>query len=381
MVSKWLRCSPDHTLYHLGPYVDFLRSQNGTADVLLVSREGNALFALPVESWNGMGLNSGYSGIVFPDTNREGSLRRSIATLAALLDANRQIQFHLCQSAQARAYEDPARVTLLQQQLESEGIALDPIYGRLCDLDYLGEPTEIPVAPGRYPGALAIDSEWLAGNALRAYDRSARNKIRQAVRNELTVEYVCTQDPTQRADAYARFQPVHAESWARTGLLPKTLDHWLKLSDSVITSGGEDLIVLVLDRERRPLAGVVCHIYQSRAIYWSGCSSSQGLSARAHPLCLHSAILACRGQGVKTFELGRFRADESSRKEHSVTDYKAQFGGSLVRITSFSSAPGLITRVRTARAGAVFEGRRRLSLALARRRQAHVELSSTAPPA
>ncbi|HXC24246.1 MAG TPA: hypothetical protein VNU28_06650, partial [Solirubrobacteraceae bacterium] len=139
-VSRWLLQSPDHTLYHLAPYLDFTRAQNGAADVFLISREGNALFALTVHSWSGMGIDSGYSGIVFPATRREGPLRRSVAALAALLAANRRLPFHIIQSAQATAYDDLGRVTLLQQLLESEGFALEQIYGRLCDLRNLGAP-------------------------------------------------------------------------------------------------------------------------------------------------------------------------------------------------------------------------------------------------
>ena len=368
VVSRWLRRSPDHTLYHLAPYVEFLRAQNSAADVLLVSQEGNPLFALAIQSWNATGIDSGYSGVVFPPTRGEAVLRRSVAALAALLRANRQLPFRMCQSAQAPAYDDLGRVTLLQQLLESEGLVLDPVYGRLCDLDYLPDRGEIPVLAGIHPRALAIDPDWLIGEALGAYDRSTRNKIRQAIRDGLTVEYVCTPDPAARAEAYASFQPVHEESWARTGLLPKPPEFWPGMSESVIASGGEDLVVLVLDREGKPLAGVLCHVYQSRAAYWSGCSSAAGLASHANPLCLHAAIAACRRQGTRVFELGRFRADETSPKERSVTRYKAQFGGSLVRITSFSSAPSLMARARAARAGATSEARRRLALALARRR-------------
>jgi hypothetical protein len=126
--------------------------------------------------------------------------------------------------------------------------------------------------------------------------------------------------------------------------------------------------VLVLDRKGKPLAGVVCHAYQSRAIYWSGCSSAIGLRSRAHQLCLHGAIVAARRQQVRTFELGRFRPEETSPKERSVTAYKSQFGGDLVRITSFSSTPSLMARTRAARAEAVSEGMRRLSVALGRAR-------------
>jgi hypothetical protein len=295
-------------------------------------------------------------------------LRRSVAALADLFSANQHLLFRVCQSAQAPAYDDLERITLLQQLIESEGVVLDPVYGRLADLDYLPSPGEIPITAGRHPCTLALDADWLTGGALRSYDPDTRNQIRQAVRRGLTVEYVRAGDLTARASAYARFQPLHEESWRRTGLLPKLPDYWLKLSESITVSGGEDLIVLALDSNGDPLAGVLCHTYQSRAIYWSGCSSAQGLSSRANPLCLHGAIAACRRQGVSTFELGRFRADEPSTKERNITGYKAQFGGDLVRITSFASTPGLLLRARTARAAAIFEARRRFAIALQRAR-------------
>jgi hypothetical protein len=368
-VDRWLCESPDHTLYHRAPYIDFLRESNGVADVLLISHEGNALFALTIHSWNATGIDSGYSGVVFPPTHGEKILRRSVAVLGELLSANRQLLFHICQSAQASTYEDLGRVTLLQRLLEGEGITLEPVYGRLCELEHLPEPDQIPVAPGRYPGALAIEPQFLAEtNVLQAYDPDARNQIRQAIRRGLTVEYVRTSEPAALAGAYGRFQPLHEESWTRTGLLTKPPGHWTALSEAIVASGGQDTVVLVLDANGTPLAGVICHSYQSRAIYWSGCGSTAGLRERANPLCLHGAILACRHHGVGTFELGRFHADERSAKERAIADYKAQFGGDLVRVTTFSSNPSMRARMRTVRADAVFEARRRFSLTLGRAR-------------
>jgi hypothetical protein len=367
-VSRWLRASPDHTLYHLPPYIDFLRAQNGVADVLLIAREGNPLFALPIHSWDATGLDGGYSGIVFPDTDREGVLRRSVCALAELLAANRRFPFRLCQSAQAPAYDDLARLTLLQCLLESVGIELDRMYVRLCPLDRLPTAEQIPVRPGRNPGAVAIDAEWMSDESLIHYDHSTRKKIRNAIQAGLTVEYVCASTASLREDAYARFQPLHTESWTRTGLLPKPPGYWLNMSDAVTDAGGEDLVVLVLDRDGKPLAGVLCHAYRERAIYWSGCTSAVGLERQANPLCMHAAILACRRQGVSVYELGRFRAGEKSAKERSVTNYKSHFGSTLVRVSSFSSKPTLPARVRAARAAAASEAMRRFSVALGRAR-------------
>jgi hypothetical protein len=367
-VARWLSESPDQTVYHRWPFIEFTRNENPLADVFLVSREGNQLFALTIHSWTGMGVESGYSGVVFPPTGSERTLRRSVAALAELFSANSHLQFRCLQSAQAPAYEDLARVTLLQYLIEDEGLVLESVYGRLSAFEHMPDPGQIPTGSGRHPHAVSLDADWLTADALRGYDPDTRNQIRQAVRRGLTVEYVRTADPSGRADAYARFQPLHEESWRRTGLLAKAPKYWPSLSESIAAGGGEDLVVLALDGQGEPLAGVTCHVYQGRAIYWSGCSSAQGLNARANPLCLHGAIAACRQLGAHKFEIGRFRAGETSQKVRAIDNYKAQFGGELVRITAFSTAPRLALRARTARANATFAARRQLAVALARAR-------------
>jgi hypothetical protein len=367
-VSTWLERSPDNTLYHLPPFIDYLHEQNGVAEVMLVAREGSPLFALPVHSWDAAGLDGGYSGVVFPPGANESALRRSVSALAELFTLNRDIPFRMCQSAQAHAYGDHERLTLLQCLLEGAGIALEQVYVRLRELEELPAAQEIPVGEGSRAGMLAIDGDWLAAQTLGGYDHATRKKIRNAARYGLRVEYGLTHDPALRAELYARFQPVHEESWARTGLLPKPPGMWARMSEAIAAAGGEDLVVLVLDRNERPLAGVICHAYGGRAIYWSGCTSADGLVEQANPLCMHAAMLACRRQGVHTFELGRFRAREPSEKERSVTHYKSHFGGGLVRVTSFCSVASLSARARAARAEAVFAARRRLSLELARAR-------------
>ena len=326
-----------------------------------------------------MGVDTGYSGVAFPDTRREGTLRRSVAALAELLFANRHLQFRMHQSIQASAYDDPGRVTLLQRLMEGEGLALEPRLWVACfALAHLPARGQIPTSEGRQPGAHAIDRAWLEGDALRAYDPDARNQIRQALRRGLTVEYVHAAEEAGRASAYARFQPIHEESWQRTGLIGKAPKYWLDLSAAMTASGGDDLVVLVLDPDGSPLAGALCHAYQGRAIYWSGCSTVGGLRSRANPLCLHGAIAACRQLGANSFELGRFRPDESSAKQRAVDDYKSQFGGELVRVSTFSTVPGLALRARTARATTVFEARRQLMLAAGRMRaRAHGTAQST----
>jgi len=368
-VAEWLRGSPDHTLYHLPAYLNFLRGEGAVADVLLLAGDGAPLFALPIHSWDATGVSGGYSGVLFPDSARERTLRRSVRALGELLAANDDFAFRLCQSVQAHAYEDSDRTALLQCLLESEGLALERMYCWLRRLDDLPADEQIPTTAGRsLPGALELDGDWLGAEPTRGYDQGTRKKIRNALAAGLRVEYVCAGTPELRDAAYARYQPVHVESWARTGLLPKPPGLWSRLGAAVTEAGGLDLVVLVLDRDEEAVAGLICHLYRGRALYWSGCSSARGLAMQANPLGMHAAILACRREGATRFELGRFRADERSAKERDVTRYKSHFANALVRVAAYSSTPRPRARARASAAEAVAEARRQLAVRIARAR-------------
>ena len=126
---------------------------------------------------------------------------------------------------------------------------------------------------------------------------------------------------------------AHGDAAARRGVLASPLR-------AIVEGGGRDLLVAVRNNTGEAIAEVVCHIQGNRAIYWAGVSVEEGLQARANHLCLHAGIQACRQLGVSQFELGRFQAREPSEKERAITQYKASFGGRLVRIVGFETPPG-----------------------------------------
>ncbi len=323
VVDALVDASPDATLAHHRPWIEFTRGINGQADLLVVERDGAALFGLPIHP-EGRTLMVGHSGVLFPPEAREAALKRSVRALRALLDANPALGLQGTQSAQARAYDDPDRTARLSWLIEQEALAGPSRWSRLLVWD--------PEAPA--PDLADDPLDHLDG-----YDAKLRNQIRQADRHGITLDYV---EPTDRASAlavYREFTELHGQSWARTGLRPHRVDYWLNLNAAVVDGGGRDLVVLARALEGDLIAAATCHLWGSRALYWAGASLPSGLEARANPYCLHAAVTRSRARGVTTFELGRFSAREASEKEQSITRYKAQFGGTVRRLTTLAT-PG-----------------------------------------
>jgi hypothetical protein len=323
--------------------VEFARKQNGCADLLWLAREGNPVLGLPIHPLGDLRVSTGYAGVMFAEGARDASLRRGIAALVDLLAANRRTGFEVLCSVQAPAYDDPARVTSLAFQLARNGLKGPSLYARVLDVN-----------PLVIDGAANPDvcSELLLEHGLRPYEAKLRSQIRQAIRHGLRATCSMPTTDAELQAVYSEFVPLHRESWARTGMTPHRLEYWTALARAVVDGGGRDMVVYVSEADGRTLAAVTCHLRGDRALYWSGASSEQGLAKRANPLCLHVAIQACRQLGVRHFELGRFDARESSQKELTITRYKAQFGGSLVRVVGFQTRPSMALRAlhRTLRA-------------------------------
>jgi hypothetical protein len=331
-VHAFVARSPERTVYHSDAYLDFARRENGAADLALLTRDGNPLFALPVHP-AGATINTGYSGVLLPATSKESALAKAVSGLGALCALN---SLECLQSAQAPAYDDPKRITLVERLLDDQPVARRRFYSRLVD-----------IAPGAAPdGAGMLDTEALVAQGMESYESATRAQVRQGARHGIEVTVVDACDPVAREAAYREYLPVHVESWTRTGATPHTLDYWLGLSAAVCDGGGRDLVVLAR-REGRLLAAITCHVFGDRAIYWSAGSTPEGQETRANPLAMHAAMAACAAAGARTYELGRFRPDEPSEKERTVTRYKAQFGGYLVRLVMFGSPPPAHRRLAT----------------------------------
>jgi len=343
-IDAFIRRSPDRTLYHLPPYFNFWRAQSQRfRDLLLLSRDGVALVAVPLQVEMNSAMLTSWTGALFPPASTERGLRRSVSALTALLDANPHHIFEIIQSAQAPAYATSQRPTLLARLLESEGLPLESLYGRLLTLDEATAEQVGQVALGR---AHDLRPDVLENPALARYDPDVRNQIRQAIKKRVTVAAFLVDDDRARAAVYTRFAVLHQESWTRTGLEPHTFEYLLDLSRVIESSGGQDLVVVASDERGHDVAAVNCHLYEGRAIYWAGASTQDGLRLRANPLCLHAAISVAAATGAQVLELGRFRPMEPAAKELSITKYKAQFGGEIVRLTSFRSRPRALAALR-----------------------------------
>jgi hypothetical protein len=335
VVDAFVVRSPDHTVYHRPAYIDFARRQNGAADVVLLSSHGQPLVALPFHP-GPRRVSTGYAGACFPPDAAESTLRRAAAILAALARANPGLRLQALQSAQAAAVDDRDRAALLAAIVDALPVRQERLHTRVVRV--------VPRSPGPLePASLTSGSAHEA--LLSGYDPDLRNQVRQAIRRGVTVSAVVPASDAAALDAYREFLPIHVASWTRTGMTPHRLDYLLGLEAAVRAGGGHDLVVMARAGDGRAVAAVSCHVHGERAIYWSGASLAEALPLRANPLCLHAAIGAAQAMGVRDFELGRFRADERDPKEISVTRYKAQFGGRLVRVLNFEfNAPRLEPR-------------------------------------
>lgn len=332
-VAMFVRSSPDHCVYHSPAYMSFGRAQNGVADLLLLERGGRPMVALPLHPYGKTFFRSGYAGVLFPDSRAEAQLEASAAVLHQFLAVNPSLGYESIQSAQARGYEDPERCALIDSLLAGHGVSKRDLYSRVLRLT----PERAQLAPSAAVSSDALDNDLLAG-----YEGKKRSEIRQGIRNGVRLTYDLLQGEPNAArtrSVYERYVTVHEQSWERTGLRPHADAYWSSLSEAVQRAGGSDLVVLALSPSGTPVAGVTCHLFEGRAIYWSGGSLPAGMTLKANPMCLHAAITLCQLADVSVFELGRFDPAGPSAKEHAVTEYKAQFRGSIVRLVNFWRPP------------------------------------------
>jgi hypothetical protein len=324
-VDAFVLGSPDQTVYHRPPYIEFARQQNGAADLLMLSADGMPLVAFPFHP-AARRISTGYAGVCFPPRGRAG-MRRALTTLAEFVRLNRGLRFQSLQSAQAAAVDDAPRAGYLAMMVDSIDARQERLHTRLVRLPGIDRPDAAPSA------VVALDPSH--ESIMRGYDPDLRNQVRQAIRRGVTGEVVIPVNSSEAAEAYAAYQPIHEASWRRTGMEPHGLRYLLGLEAAVREGGGKDLMVFARTEKGRAVAAVTYHLYGDRAIYWSGCSLPEAHQLRANPFCLHVAIHALQQLGAQTVELGRFRAAETDGKEISVTRYKAQFGGEIQRVLNF----------------------------------------------
>ena len=329
--EQWIRSSQESWLYHTPPYLGFSREQNGWADLLWLTRDGNPVVGIPLHPAGDRRFSTAYAGLLLPPGRSDAVVRRGIAAFAELLEANRGLRLQVLQCPQARSYDSSGRMLAIARRLDEHRFTGPSMYSRMLDVP----------ATERAEATPDVSPELLLDTGLKPYEPELRNQIRQAVRNGLTATCALPTTPSEIDDAYREFVPLHRESWQRTGMQPHDDRYWEALSAAIVGAGAKDLVVYVRNQNDQAVAAVISHVYDGRALYWAACSSEEGMRGRANPLCLHAAIQACGQLGVHRFELGRFQAREPSRKERSVTRYKGQFGGDLIRLVNLETQPPL----------------------------------------
>jgi hypothetical protein len=334
-IDAFITASPDRTVYHRAPYIDFARRQNGAADLILLATNGQPQVAIPFHPGRGR-VTTGYAGVCMPPDGTETSLRRALRCLADFARVNPRLRLQSLQCAQAPASDDRRRESFLASIVDSLDVRCQPLHTRLLRL---------PAEPTLDAASRAEMEDGAHESLFGGYEGDLRNQIRQASRHQVTARVIVPRNSSEAAEAYATYLPIHQASWRRTGLAPHGLDYLLGLESAIREGGGTEVMVLAYSQEGVAVAAVTCHVYGDRAIYWSGCSLVEALQLRANPFCLNAAIVATQQLGARTFELGRFNARERDPKELSVSRYKSQFGGDVQAVLNFEfGAPRIDAR-------------------------------------
>jgi hypothetical protein len=170
-VRAFLLASPDHTVYHLEPYLRHLRENDGVpSDVVLIQRHGAPAFAIPLLQDLPTGVTTAYSGVAFPATAKESTLRRAVNALGDLIAMNRHVVFDVIQSVQSRAYEDSKRMAVLARFIEEIPATKQETYSRVLPL-YPSDGSDRPEdGPGRYAHSRRVESESLENELLSRYE-------------------------------------------------------------------------------------------------------------------------------------------------------------------------------------------------------------------
>ncbi len=150
-LDRLVAASPDHTLYHLRPYTEFLRQQGCPAEMLAVTKSGELIFAMPVEPQSSGCFDSGFYGMLFPASSSEKALKRAVGTVFELLALNDHIRrYDSVQTILSKGAQDPARRALLDYLLTTQAPAgsTSHLFTRVIDLGAATNPSQRVDASG-----------------------------------------------------------------------------------------------------------------------------------------------------------------------------------------------------------------------------------------
>ena len=329
--------SPDSTIFHQVEYIRYASTENKFGDLLLVEYKEVPCFALPLH-WGGRWeLTTGYSGIVFPESDTEKELHHHLIRFVDWIKLNTTVNLQIIQSAQSKNVVMASRRNLISSYLHA---ALSPYgqgtYSRIVNI---GEFNDYALLQNKFDNPV-----------FKNFDGKLRNQIRTAIKKGVCVESVDLSDLSKRDNFVEIYSQLHVETFARTNQKPHDKLHFNCLIQGLVSEEGTCIGTLSIF-DKKPIAAVITTMYRDDCLYWSGGSSLTGQQLSGNAVALFSAMEYCALLGGKRFETGRFNRRADGSKESNIEHFKSQFGGDYILVENFRTKSSLlfITRLFIAR--------------------------------
>ena len=312
--------SPDATIFHSTEYIRYGSIENGFGDMLLVEHQGNPCFALPVH-WGGvLKITTGYSGVVFPESNTERQLRHFVEKFVEFVMLNTHLRIEIIQSGQSATALMPSRRNLISSYMHQALIQeKQGTYTRVVDL----RPDQ--------------DTKLSMRSCLmNNFESKIRNQIKKAIDNDVRTISFDLRDKTDIDNFVDQYHLMHTETFLRTGETPHPKYHFINLIRSFLTMEGTCIGTIAI-KDNTPIAGVISTRFREVCLYWSGCSTILGQKMNGNAAALLGAMEFSGNAGAKFFETGRFNRGLDGSKESAIERFKSQFGGEHLPVEYFVS--------------------------------------------
>lgn len=312
-VLGFIHGSPEFTVYHSIDYINFSKKYNNIADILLIKKSGRIVLAFPLHSAGYKRYTTGYSGILFPNTDNEKILKESVRALFEFIKKNQNICFEFLQSTQSMGGLSKNRRDLIALLLARKFDLSGGVYTRILNLKTISKKLD------------TVEQDAI----MRLYDSKIRNQIRSGLKKSSSISLeIMDKESGVRIESFRELHPLLVECRKDTGMGIKNLKEWIDEARAIIQSSGK-IIISRCFFEGALCAFSISYVSRCYAIYWMGCSNVIGKSISSSAICLNELIQAACRNGVEYFEIGRtdYKLNRENVKEMRITDFKDQFGG------------------------------------------------------
>jgi hypothetical protein len=325
--ASFIQNSPELTIYHREEYIRFSQKYNGIADLYVIKRGGQSLVAFPLHRISFNKYTSGYSGILFPNSDNEKILRSSIQAFIAFLRKNPKLDFDFYQSLQAVGGLSRKRAACLGSILSKDLDLNGGTFSRVLNLD-------------RIRDLCATKGDGFNNLLLDCYDSKIRNQIRTGLKKKpvVTSTVIESNSSTNIEEKIRCLYPLLSECRNETGMGLKSSREWVDEVGAIVNSGGKAIIV-ELCLENQPCCAIITYVSMVSAIYWMGFSNTKGKRISAAAICLHYSIQQAEKLGVNHYEIGRtdHKQNRLNKKEIQIYNFKSQFRGEVYPVLRIHS--------------------------------------------